>query len=58
MKVELSNKHNDAFSASSIIGEKLLRGWTLLNASCHIVRIVYILHILFCFFFYGHNICN
>ncbi|SCM24537.1 conserved Plasmodium protein, unknown function [Plasmodium berghei] len=39
MKVELSNKHNDAFSASSIIGEKLLRGWTLLNASCHICKI-------------------
>ncbi|CDU19247.1 conserved Plasmodium protein, unknown function [Plasmodium yoelii] len=36
MEVELNSNHNDAFSASAIIGEKLLRGWTLLNASCHI----------------------
>ncbi|ETB58119.1 hypothetical protein YYC_04193 [Plasmodium yoelii 17X] len=39
MEVELNSNHNDAFSASAIIGDKLLRGWTLLNASCHICKV-------------------
>ncbi|CAD2097910.1 conserved Plasmodium protein, unknown function [Plasmodium vinckei brucechwatti] len=39
MKVERSSNINDAFSASAIIGEKLLRGWTLLNDSCHICKV-------------------
>ncbi|CAD2109316.1 conserved Plasmodium protein, unknown function [Plasmodium vinckei] len=39
MKVERSSNISDAFSASAIIGEKLLRGWTLLNDSCHICKV-------------------
>ncbi|KEG03366.1 conserved Plasmodium protein, unknown function [Plasmodium vinckei vinckei] len=39
MEVERSSNINDAFSASAIIGEKLLRGWTLLNDSCHICKV-------------------
>ncbi|SBS82694.1 conserved Plasmodium protein, unknown function [Plasmodium ovale curtisi] len=39
MKIEDNNNLSDPFSASQVIGDKLLQGWTLLNATCHICKV-------------------
>ncbi|SOV77054.1 conserved Plasmodium protein, unknown function [Plasmodium sp. gorilla clade G3] len=39
MKVENNIIKEDPFSVSHIIGDRLLQGWTLLNATCHMCNI-------------------
>ncbi|KYN99444.1 hypothetical protein PGSY75_1006700 [Plasmodium gaboni] len=39
MKVENNIIKEDPFSVSHVIGDRLLQGWTLLNATCHICNI-------------------
>ncbi|SOV14641.1 conserved Plasmodium protein, unknown function [Plasmodium sp. gorilla clade G2] len=39
MKVENKIIKEDPFSVSHVIGDRLLQGWTLLNATCHICNI-------------------
>ncbi|ETW36497.1 hypothetical protein PFTANZ_02799 [Plasmodium falciparum Tanzania (2000708)] len=39
MKVQNNIIKEDPFSVSHIIGDRLLQGWTLLNATCHMCNI-------------------